>query len=450
MSIFEDRVDAGRQLGRQLRELRGQDLVVLGLPRGGVPVAFEVAASLDAPLDVIVVRKLGLPYQPELAMGAIGEGGTRVLEERVLAQAQVSERELQAVEARERAVLEKRVSQFRRGRTRRDLTGRVVVIVDDGIATGSTARVACRIARKLGAARVVLAVPVAPADTLGALTEPDEIVCLATPRHFAAVGYHYRDFSPTEDDEVVQLLDAAARRLQDAVRGAGPADAEGAEPADFDGEVEIPSRGIRLQGQLHLPVPAQAVVLFAHGSGSSRHSPRNRFVAGVLQQAGLGTLLLDLLTPGEERNRDNVFDIELLARRLSSATDWLATREDTASCRAGYLGASTGAGAALWSASEPVARVAAVVSRGGRPDLAGPRLSGVRAPTLLIVGSLDVEVLELNRKAKSMMRCPNQLAVVQGATHLFEEPGTLAAAAILARDWFIQYLLPEAEIPAHV
>jgi putative phosphoribosyl transferase len=450
MSIFEDRVDAGRQLGRQLRTLRGQDIVVLGLPRGGVPVAFEVAAALDAPLDVIVVRKLGLPYQPELAMGAIGEGGTRVLEERVLAQAQVSEKELQDVEMRERAVLESRVTQFRRGRARRDLTGRIAVIVDDGIATGSTARVACRIARRLGAARVVLAVPVAPADTIGALIEPDEVVCLATPRHFSAVGYHYRDFSPTEDDEVVQLLDAAARRLQNSVLEANATDGDGLEPAEFDGEVEVPSRGVRLQGQLHLPVLTQGVVLFAHGSGSSRHSPRNRFVAGVLQQAGLGTLLLDLLTPGEERNRDNVFNIELLARRLSSATDWLATREDTASCKAGYLGASTGAGAALWAASEPVARVDAVVSRGGRPDLAGPRLSAVRSPTLLIVGSLDFEVLELNRKAKSMMRCPNQLAVVQGATHLFEEPGTLAAAAILARDWFIQYLLPAAETPAPV
>ena len=424
MSIFEDRVDAGRQLGRQLRELRGQDIVVLGLPRGGVPVAFEVSAALDAPLDVIVVRKLGLPYQPELAMGAIGEGGTRVLEERVLAQSQVSESELQAVEMHERAVLESRVVQFRKGRTRRDLTGRIAVIVDDGIATGSTARVACRIARRLGAARVVLAVPVAPADTLRTLTEPDEVVCLATPRHFAAVGYHYRDFSPTEDDEVVQLLDAAARRLQASAPGAQWADGEGLEPADFDGEVEIPSRGVRLQGQLHVPVPMLGVVLFAHGSGSSRHSPRNRFVAGVLQQAGLGTLLLDLLTPGEERNRANVFDIELLARRLSAATEWLANREDTATCSAGYLGA-----------------------RGGRPDLAGPRLSAVRSPSLLIVGSLDYEVLELNRKAKSMMRCPNQLAVVQGATHLFEEPGTLAAAAILARDWFIRYLPAAEETP---
>jgi putative phosphoribosyl transferase len=442
MSIFKDRADAGRQLGRRLAELRGQDVVVLGLPRGGVPVAFEVAAALDAPLDVIVVRKLGLPYQPELAMGAIGEGGARVLEDQVLSHSGVGMDELQAVEEHERAVLENRVVRFRMGRSRQDLTGRIAVVVDDGIATGSTARVACRVARKMGAARVIMAVPVAPAETLTSLTEPDEVVCLATPPKFTAVGYHYRDFSPTEDDEVVLLLDAAAKRLQDAPAHPRNAAAAGADdPAELDEEVEIPSRAMRLHGQLHLPVPATGVVLFAHGSGSSRHSPRNRLVATVLQQAGLGTLLLDLLTPGEERNRANVFDIELLARRLSSATDWLGARADTASCQIGYFGASTGAGAALWAASEPAARTAAVVSRGGRPDLAGPRLSAVTAPTLLIVGSLDHEVLELNRRAKAMMRCPTQLAVVQGATHLFEEPGTLAAAAILARDWFVSYLL---------
>lgn len=439
MSVFEDRIDAGRQLGRRLSDLRGKDVVVLGVPRGGVPVAFEVAAALDAPLDVIVVRKLGLPYQPELAMGAIGEDGARVLEEHVLAQARVGDQELAAVEDHERAVLANRVARFRKGRARQDLTGRIAVIVDDGIATGSTGRVACRIARKLGAARVILAVPVAPADTLAILSEPDEVVCLATPREFSAVGYHYRDFSPTEDDEVIQLLDAAARRLKD-LSPAGPAAA--GDPVEFDEEVEIPSRSVRLHGQLHLTLPVRGVVLFAHGSGSSRHSPRNRLVAGLLQRAGLGTLLLDLLTPSEERNRANVFDIELLARRLSSAAAWLGGREDTAASAIGYFGASTGAGAALWSASEPSARIAAVVSRGGRPDLAGPRLSAVRAPTLLIVGSLDYEVLELNRRAKSVMRCPNQLAVVQGATHLFEEPGTLAAAAILARDWFAEYLQP--------
>ncbi len=442
MSKFEDRVDAGRQLGRRLSKLRGEDVVVLGLPRGGVPVAFEVAAALDAPLDVIVVRKLGLPYQPELAMGAIGEGGARVLDSRVLSRARVDETELEAVEDHERAVLENRVARFRKGRSRLDLTGRTALIVDDGIATGSTARVACQIARQQGAGRVILAVPVAPAETLEDLTEPDEVICLSTPPQFTAVGYHYRDFSPTDDDEVVQLLDLAADRLREPGHagrntGDGPA-------ADLEEEVRIPCGDVRLEGHLHLPVPAGGVVLFAHGSGSSRHSPRNRYVAGVLQQAGLGTLLLDLLTPAEEHNRANVFDIQLLARRLSAATGWLAGRTDTASCAIGYFGASTGAAAALWAASEPSARATAVVSRGGRPDLAGSRLPDVTAPTLLIVGSFDTEVLELNRRAKALLRCPNQLAVVQGATHLFEETGTLAAAAILARDWFVRHLVPAA------
>ncbi len=439
MSIFEDRVDAGRQLGRRLAGLRGQDVVVLGLPRGGVPVAFEVAAALDAPLDVIVVRKLGLPYQPELAMGAIGEGGAKVLEEHVLAHSRVDDAELRAVEDHERAMLEARVVRFRKGRSRLDLTGRIALVVDDGIATGSTARVACRIARQQGAARVILAVPVAPAETLAALTEADDVVCLATPPQFTAVGYHYRDFSPTEDDEVVKLLDLAAERLKG--QPSAPRDAAAGPAADTDEEVRIEAAGVLLEGHLHVPVPARGVVLFAHGSGSSRHSPRNRYVAGVLQQAGLGTLLLDLLTPAEEHDRANVFDIPLLARRLSAATDWLAGRADTATSAVGYFGASTGAAAALWAASGPSARVAAVVSRGGRPDLAGPRLSGVLAPTLLIVGSFDHEVLELNRRAKAMLQCPNQLAVVQGATHLFEETGTLAAAAILARDWFVRYLI---------
>jgi putative phosphoribosyl transferase len=434
MSIFEDRVEAGQRLGKRLEHLRGQDIVVLGLPRGGVPVAYEVAAALDAPLDVIVVRKLGVPFQPELAMGAIGEGETRVLDGHIVSRVRVTDAELHAVEQRERALLEIRVARFRKGRTRTDLKGRTAVIVDDGIATGSTARVACRIARKLGAARVILAVPVAPADTLADLTEPDEIVCLATPHHFTAVGYHYRDFSPTDDDEVVLLLDAAAKRLhsaQSAAAGTG-----------VNEDVQIASGAVRLQGHLYLPRPAAGVVVFAHGSGSSRHSPRNRFVASVLQRAGLGTLLLDLLTPAEELNRANVFDIQLLAHRLTAATEWLGNRPDTSSGSVGYFGASTGAGAALWAAAEPGARIGAVVSRGGRPDLAGTRLSGVRAPTLLIVGSADREVLDLNSWAKSLMRCPSQLAVVPGATHLFEEPGTLSEAAVLARDWFVRHLLP--------
>lgn len=434
MVVFADRLDAGRLLAERLEYVRDLDVVVLGLPRGGVPVAFEVAQALGAPLDVIVVRKLGVPSQPELAMGAIGEGGVRVLDAEVLARAQVTEEELRTAERRERGLLEARVARLRRGRQRLNLDGRTAVIVDDGIATGSTARVACEVARRLGAAKVVLGVPVAPAGTVQDLTEADEVVCVFIPRRFMAVGNHYRDFSPSSDEEVIVLLDAAARRMPGGrAAGDGP---------DCDIDVEIPLGAMALKGHLHLPEPAAGVVLFAHGSGSSRHSRRNRFVADVLYQAGLGTLLLDLLTPEEGLNRTKVFDMELLASRLTAATRWLGSRPDTTSCRVGYFGASTGAGAALWAATEAGAQIAAVVSRGGRPDLAGSRLAHVRAPTLLIVGSADEAVLELNRRAQAQLRCPSQLAVVKGATHLFEEPGTLAEAAILASDWFARYLLP--------
>lgn len=438
--VFEDRVDAGRQLGRRLAYLRGHDAVVLGLPRGGVPVAFQIAKMLDAPLDVIVVRKLGVPSEPEVAMGAIGEEDGYVLDQHVLSIAKVRQDELLAVERRERAELDRRLLRIRRGRARIDLTGRTAVVVDDGIATGSTARVACILARKLGAGRVVLAVPVAPADVVATLQEPDEVVCLAQPRRLAAIGYYYRDFSPTSEDEVLRLLDAAAADKPDEPdkpsRAALPPDGAAA----VDQDVHIPTEDADLEGRLFLPSPASGVVVFAHGSGSSRHSPRNRFVASALQKAGLGTLLLDLLSPGEELNRANVFNVELLAGRLGAATDWLGSRPDAASLHMGYFGASTGAAAALLAAADADGRIGAVVSRGGRPDLAGAKLGLVRAPTLLIVGSADHQVVELNREAQALMRCTNHLELVPGATHLFEEPGTLEKAAALARDWFVRYL----------
>lgn len=181
-------------------------------------------------------------------------------------------------------------------------------------------------------------------------------------------------------------------------------------------------------------------MVFAHGSGSGRHSPRNTFVASVLNQADLGTLLLDLLTPDEETDRANVFDIELLADRLTATTAWLRAQPRLEHTPIGWFGASTGAGAALLAASKPGADVSAIVSRGGRPDLAGDGLPDVTAPTRLIVGELDTTVLELNRAAQARLTCPNDLQVVPGASHLFEEPGTLSIAADLARDWFVEHL----------
>ena len=238
---------------------------------------------------------------------------------------------------------------------------------------------------------------------------------------------------------MVVLLDRAARRVLD--------DDRLAEPVDCDIDVEFAADGVALEGHLHLPDPSAAVVVFAHGSGSSRHSPRNRLVADVLYDAGIGTFLLDLLTPSEENDRRFVFDVDLLARRLVAATTWVRGRHEARDgadrlLRGQHRGRRRPAGR-----GRPSGAVSAVVSRGGRPDLALARLPEVTAPTLLIVGSEDVAVLDLNRTALDALGGPAQLAVVEGATHLFEEPGTLAEAAILARDWFARYLLDD-RVPA--
>lgn len=204
---FRDRRDAGRRLAGAVAELELVDPVVVGLPRGGVPVAAEIASRLGAPLDVILVRKLGVPWQPELAMGAIGEGGVRVLNEAVLADAGPPEEAIHRVEEAERAELEARAVRYRGDRPRVPLAGRSIVVVDDGIATGSTARAALQVARAAGAAKVVLAVPVAPPSTVAALaSDADAIVCVAQPDDFHAVGQFYDDFTQTSDDEVVALL----------------------------------------------------------------------------------------------------------------------------------------------------------------------------------------------------------------------------------------------------
>jgi len=409
-------------------------MVVLGLPRGGVPVAFEVAKALRAPLDVLVVRKLGVPFQPELAFGAIGEGGVRVINDSVVRDADLSEEEMAAVEAQQRVEVARRSERFRRGHDQIPLAGRIAVIVDDGVATGATAKAACQVARAQGAARVVLAVPIGAADIVARFTGyADEVVCLHTPEFFFAVGQGYRNFAQTSDDEVIALLDRAREGFREVTAGA-------VDPPVRDEEVRVAAGPVSVAGHLTIPEHAVGIVVFAHGSGSSRHSPRNRYVAQVLNGAGLATLLFDLLTLEEERDRANVFDIDLLARRLVGITGWLASQPDTAALPVGYFGASTGAGAALAAAADPRVKVAAVVSRGGRADLAGESLAKVVAPTLLIVGGRDDVVLEMNRRAQAMMPGECELTVVPGATHLFEEPGALERVAVLARDWFIDHL----------
>jgi putative phosphoribosyl transferase len=284
------------------------------------------------------------------------------------------------MERRERIELDRRAQRYRSERRRIPIAGRVVVVVDDGIATGGTARAACQVARSQGASRVVLAVPVAPPGWTTELAgTADEFVCVDTPQPFFGVGQWYRDFAQTSDEEVPACL-----RRSRAGSGEAASSAVADDPPVFDGHVEVIVRRAHLCAHLTVPEQSMATVVFAHGSGSSRHSPRNRRVASVLNEAGLATLLVDLLTPQEELDRTNVFDIELLAERLNDVTTWVRREPETGAKPVAYFGASTGAGAALWAASDPDADIVAVVSRGGRPDLAGPRLHAVRAPTLLI------------------------------------------------------------------
>lgn len=418
--------------------------MVLALPRGGVPVGFEVATSLRCPLDVLVARKIGAPGNPELGIGAVAEGGVRVLNDEALLSLLVSEQELEHGVSRAESELHERVRLYRGETQPIPLAGRTAIVVDDGLATGGTARAAVKAARARGASRVILAVPVGARSTVSSLREEaDEVICLLEPEPMFAIGMWYEDFAQVPDIEVLGLLGAAGEWTGEAWQAVEP----GGETAHGEGqsadsrEVAIPfGEGGSALGDLTVPEGRSCLVLFAHGSGSSRRSPRNRQVAMSLNERGVATLLFDLLTPEEELARANVFDIRLLARRLQDATRWAVAEPSLKGLKIGYFGASTGAAAALVAAAEMREEVSAVVSRGGRPDLAAQRLGDVAAPVLLIVGGADTVVLDLNRQALAQLRCPAKLEVVPDATHLFEEPGALAEVARLAGEWFLRHL----------
>lgn len=427
---FKNREDAGRRLAERLSRFGDERPVVFALPRGGVPVGYEISRSLEVPLEVFVARKLGAPGQPEFGIGAVAAGGGRVLNEDVVGRLGIPEDYVERITEREMAEVGRRMRLFRGDRAEPEVRGRTVILVDDGLATGVTARAAIRALRRMEPRRLVLAAPVCAAQTAELLgPEVDELVCLEAPPDLGAIGFWYRDFSQTSDEEVIELLEKARSEHEES-------------------QVMVQAGPVELEGSLGLPLGfpegARGVVLFAHGSGSGRHSPRNRYVARALRRAGLATLLIDLLTPDEEevdlRTGHLRFDIRLLAQRLAGATDWLVENPDTQGLQIGYFGASTGAGAALVAAAERREAVGAVVSRGGRPDLAGDALPLVEAPTLLIVGGNDEPVIGMNREALAQMRAEKRLEIVPGAGHLFEEPGALEEVARLAADWFAHHL----------
>lgn len=424
--LFKDRVDAGQKLGKYLANSNLRDAIVLALPRGGVPVGSGVARALNAPLDVLVARKLGVPGHGELGFGAIAEGDVTVLNKDLVERLRLTPNQIDLVIAKERVELDRRVTKYRQGRELPDLRGRLSILVDDGLATGYTARAGLEALGKMGASRMLLAVPVGSRDTLTELRRDGyEVVCLEVPHSFMAVGQWYEEFSQTSDSEVLTLLSDFH----------GNCDTEASRVVIRD--VSIPVDGKVLKGTLTSPLDVRALVVFAHGSGSSRLSPRNIEVAEALNDSGFATLLFDLLTPDEANDRRNVFDIPLLASRLIAASNWIERESDTKlqDLPLFYFGASTGAAAALVAAAQLGSKVEGVISRGGRPDLAGAALARVVAPVLLIVGGADREVLILNQQAAQLIRSAVELVVVPRAGHLFEEPGALGEVARVAASW---------------
>ena len=437
---FADRAEAGRQLASRLSPMSLDKPVVYALPRGGVPVAVEIARTLRAPLDLILVRKIGAPGAPEVALGAVVDGANpqTVVNEEVRRRSGADDAFLERARARELVELERRRARYLGKRPQIDPAGHTAIIVDDGLATGATMKAAILAMKRRSAARICVAVPVAPADALKDIGElADVVVGVQSPPDFHGVSGAYDDFHQLTDEETIGLLRQGW--------GEGSDSSPGTRPGIERRQVSVPPLG--LIGDLCVPADPRGIVLFAHGSGSSRLSPRNAAVADTLNAHGFATLLLDLLTPAEAQDRRNVFDIPLLADRVMEAALYLSGEPDVADLPLGLFGASTGAAAALLAAAELGDRVTAVVSRGGRPDLAGARLPEVVAPTLLIVVGADHHVLELNRQALEALRCEKLLKIVPRAGHVFEEPGALEAVTDLATDWFQHYLATPAPTP---
>jgi len=429
--IFQNRKHAGQVLADQLQKYQGEDTIVLALPRGGVPVAAPIAEKLGVPVHILAVRKIGSPLQPELAAGAICEDADPIWNNSILCHLGLEPDDLGSNVVSEKRKIERQVQMFRRGRALPSLFRKTVIVVDDGLATGATMMAAVRYLKNKAAAKIIVAVPVAASKTARALRDrADEVIVAEEREDLMSVGQWYYDFSQVSDEEVLAILDTHIGFANLEIR-----------------DVRIPVDGVALKGDLWTFPDMKALIIFAHGSGSSRKSPRNQEVARDLNARGFGTLLFDLLTDSESLDRKNVFNIEFLAHRLVHATQWLNEQSEFHQIPIGYFGASTGAAAALRATAQLNEQIPiyTVVSRGGRPDLAGDALRAVQCPVLLLVGDHDFTVVALNEQAQlSLANC--ELSLVPGATHLFEEPGTLEEVSRRAGDWFNNHL-PDGQKP---
>ncbi|HYX34605.1 MAG TPA: phosphoribosyltransferase [Oligoflexus sp.] len=447
MKQLKNRSEAGKLLAAKLQQYADNpNVLVLALPRGGVPVAFEIALSLQAPLDVFLVRKLGVPGHEELAMGAISSSGDRVLNQEIIDVLQLTEPVIDRVTHRERQEMNRREAVYRQNKPPLKIKGKTVLLVDDGLATGSTMTAAIRAIQQQKPEKIVLAVPVAPPSTFESMQKlGDDMVCLLTPEPFYGVGLWYQDFSQTQDDEVIRLLSQAEGWRKEPLdkKSTFPADQE---PPGFH-HVSIPAGSVELEGKLlHHEEHTKGIVMLIHGCGNPRQGPEHDLIAHKLYEAGFSTLRFDLLTEDEEtseiKSRHLRFDVPLLTRRLTEVTDWVMHELATEDQPLGFFSSSTGTAAALKTAAAFGHHIKAIVSLSGRPELAGEALAKVTSPTLLLIGGQDISILDLNVCARARMR-PGlvRIDVVPQASHLFEEEGALERAVDHTIAWFDQHLV---------
>jgi len=435
---YRDRHHAGVALARYVASLASRHPLVIGIARGGVPVAATVATELGADLDVMVVQKLGVPGHPYITAGALSSRGASSINHKALGGFGISPVALDRVLDQERLVLAQQEREIRGASAPKDVEGRLVLVVDDIVMTGSTLHTAVAALRAAGAREIVIATPAGSDAALASLSgEADEVFCPSVRGHLLSRNEVYED---APDVSVGYARDVYARFEREWER-ARPA---AADSFTIRREIPIPAGNAKLAGTLAVPAQASAVIAFLHGSGSNRFSSRNQHVAAALEQAGFATLLFDFLT-AEEQAADAVTqelrsDLSLLKERAVAVLDWLAVEPSTARLPVVLFGASSGVAAGLLATIARPGRVCCIVSRGGRPDLAEDALERVTTPTLLLVGSEDHAVLELNRAAAQRLAGPHSLRVVPGATRLFAEAGALDVVADLALDFLKEQL----------